>query len=427
VRPRKSHLIGLAFVCLTGAVGLSPALGVIVGGSGPEGDGTNTAPFTDSTNSSYGKYGGMTMDYVYKAGSQAYGSAVAIGYFEMITARHFGAGAGNIYEINGDQFEVIAKTPAPKDQGENSAPDLEILTFRNNTHPNRPLPGFYQIYSAAPPSGQVAVIVGTGRTGYMERVGSTSWIPHEVTESPDDPLTVRWGTNNYATYYPNTNPKFPATINSIRLTPFIGPVSTKCFNLPFAYTPTGTKDCGYGNGDSGGGVFFKDSSTGTWKLGGINLYVNAWPGGGTYDDQAASMYSYASWISNTLVGLNAYKLPGDADGDQNVDLDDYFILKENYGKTGMTWEQGDFTGNGVGPNGLKPDGIVDRYDLAALETNWGDRSAPYNALEEGYTIGPGGLVPEPASLALLAAGGVGLLLRRVRRGGENDARGKPRR
>ncbi|MFW6154735.1 MAG: heparinase II/III domain-containing protein [Planctomycetota bacterium] len=54
--------------------------------------------------------------------------------------------------------------------------------------------------------------------------------------------------------------------------------------------------------------------------------------------------------------------PGDADGDGDVDLDDFAILKQNFGITaGATWADGDFDG----------DGDVDLDDFAALKANFG--------------------------------------------------------
>ncbi len=52
---------------------------------------------------------------------------------------------------------------------------------------------------------------------------------------------------------------------------------------------------------------------------------------------------------------------GDIDGNGTVDLSDFFILRTNYGKTGMVRSQGDLTG----------DGAVDLSDFFILRQNYG--------------------------------------------------------
>jgi hypothetical protein len=65
----------------------------------------------------------------------------------------------------------------------------------------------------------------------------------------------------------------------------------------------------------------------------------------------------------TKFGLHklAPNLPGDANGDNMVDVGDLGILAANYGQTGKTWTQGDFNG----------DGSVDVGDLGILAANYG--------------------------------------------------------
>jgi hypothetical protein len=75
-------------------------------------------------------------------------------------------------------------------------------------------------------------------------------------------------------------------------------------------------------------------------------------------------------------------LPGDADFDGSVSFADYLALEANFGKTAMSWEQGDFNN----------DGTVTFSDYLLLEANFGKT------------------IPEPATLSLLALGG--LMIRR---------------
>jgi len=77
---------------------------------------------------------------------------------------------------------------------------------------------------------------------------------------------------------------------------------------------------------------------------------------------------------------------GDADCDGDVDLDDFVVMKNNWG-SGDRWTEADFDGNGT----------VDLDDFTQMKNNWGSAA-----------------VPEPASMCLLVFGGLGLLAKRRR-------------
>ena len=85
-------------------------------------------------------------------------------------------------------------------------------------------------------------------------------------------------------------------------------------------------------------------------------------------------------------------LPGDANGDGKVDINDLTIVLAHYGQTGMAWAQGEFTG----------DGTVDINDLTIVLAHYGQSFGSSAA-------GDVSAVPEPGALALLATGLVGLL------------------
>ena len=88
-------------------------------------------------------------------------------------------------------------------------------------------------------------------------------------------------------------------------------------------------------------------------------------------------------------------LPGDANLDGHVDINDLTIVLTNYGQTiDMSWTTGNFTG----------DGTVDINDLTIVLANYGQ--------SEGASAAGLAAVPEPGMLALLAAGVVGLLILR---------------
>ena len=81
-------------------------------------------------------------------------------------------------------------------------------------------------------------------------------------------------------------------------------------------------------------------------------------------------------------------LLGDADLNAYVDDDDLSLLLANWG-TGTTWGQGDFDASGS----------VNDDDLSLLLAHWNEGTPPLD----------GSAVPEPATLALLAIGGLALI------------------
>ena len=95
-------------------------------------------------------------------------------------------------------------------------------------------------------------------------------------------------------------------------------------------------------------------------------------------------------------------LPGDANLDGKVNINDLTVVLSHYGQTGMTWTQGEFTG----------DGTVDINDLTIVLANY-DKSA-------GSSAASLATVPEPSALLLAAVASMGLTAALWRKRSDNQ-------
>jgi hypothetical protein len=94
---------------------------------------------------------------------------------------------------------------------------------------------------------------------------------------------------------------------------------------------------------------------------------------------------YLSDFYNPGLAVINHLIPGDANSDGQVDINDLTIVLANFGQTGCTWSQGCMDGD--------PAGTVDINDLTIVLSDYGTTGSAV-----GVTA-----VPEPASAILLAA------------------------
>jgi hypothetical protein len=109
-------------------------------------------------------------------------------------------------------------------------------------------------------------------------------------------------------------------------------------------------------------------------------------------DNNGDIVGFGTYNGNSYQAFEILNLlPGDANGDGTVDINDLTIVLAHYNQTGQTWSAGEFTGSGT----------VDINDLTIVLAHYSETS--------GSSAGGPAAVPEPCALALLAAGAAGLL------------------
>ena len=101
---------------------------------------------------------------------------------------------------------------------------------------------------------------------------------------------------------------------------------------------------------------------------------------------------FVRWDDMAFVVANFQ--PGDVDGDLDVDLTDYNIIKSNLGNTGATLATGDLNG----------DGSVDLKDFEQWKKFY-----PHPGSGAGSGLAGGGTVPEPSCMLLLLIGVAGAI------------------
>jgi len=129
-------------------------------------------------------------------------------------------------------------------------------------------------------------------------------------------------------------------------------------------------------------------------------------GHATVDSVGTDTYSFSGANETDVLAIGAVEflsadtsVPGDADEDGDVDAADYIMVKKYFGGApGAVGTGGDVAD---GPNGKGQDGVVDWYDLQLLAENYSPAEAT-------------GMIPEPATMGLLAFGAFAMIRRRRR-------------
>lgn len=357
--------LGLVFLSV------SPCHAVILGTG--DGQGNTTAPADDPGFANVGILGS--------------GSAVYLGNGWMLTAAHVYNGSSGIPAstwIDGVSYANVAGSGVQltNPQGVAYTPYTDLELYQLATAP--PLPSL-SISSATPTAGWDVTMIGNGRSRSNTQTAfwNSSWQPSSTPSTYSGEIwssipDIRWGTN---------------VIDQGPLVAGVNTNSEMAFVTSFSQNGTANEAQG-APGDSGGGVFHKDATTGAWSLAGIMFSVSTLPGQpwgiSVFGDTtySADLSAYRSEIFKTMA------IPGDANFDGIVNSQDLAIVVSNWMKTG--------TGANAPSGDVNHDGLVNSQDLALISSVMAAEANIANSLVTR--------VPEPSSclLAFIAATGLGL-------------------
>ncbi len=390
-------IIATVMVCLP-----STSL-AIVGGT------MDYSDFSDPTSEWYG----MSMEGIVRARS---GSAVAVGNRWFLTARHFALAEGNT--MTAEDGSIYTITDIYTHSVDGSPVDLRLVRVAEETD------FWYDIWTMddimADPviPGEGLIVAGTGYDGTVGGFnGRRDQFVWEDTTTRD----WRWGTTELELYHSYTHLSYTSQVAQM--------------NFELGRTEY---ESGLGSGDSGGGLFAKNID-GDWELLGINAYIDARVY--AYDtSRSIFLPEYVDWI-------NSYIPDGDFDDNGTLDADDidalFAVIDALGGATPTGYELYDLNSDGVidmldmdfmihtllgteygdanldGEVGILDLGILgDNYSLAggwALGDFNGDGLVgilDLGTLGDNYGFTGDAVLPEPATLGLLAIGGVAILRRR---------------
>ncbi|MHC4561528.1 MAG: dockerin type I domain-containing protein [Planctomycetota bacterium] len=288
-----------------------------------------------------GYWEGMTWDYVGQkitipgGNHSGHSSYVAISERYLLTANHVAIDSSEHLEVNGIWYDIEDIVTKDELFGE-GAPDLKLIKVTRHTPvaTEQIIPEYYRVYTEAVLEDSLGILVGYGPSGVK-----------------------KWGTNE---------------------------MSIRDDDVVFSYDPGATDYESKGeSGDSGGGMFLKDSD-GAWKL----VSPIDWVGGGVY-------------LLPRIDRIRDVMLTGDLDGDGVVRVSDIDYYDDNvdtgdpdtydFNRDGTVdnddrnylidflaeWERTAEAGHGSKVGDFNLDGAVNGTDLAIMQTYFGQSVDSY--------------------------------------------------
>jgi hypothetical protein len=311
----------------------------------------------------------------YNVGIFGSGSAVYLGNGWVLTAAHvYDGSSGTPTQAWFDNtfYPVVPNSGVqltnPAGVAGTTYTDLEM--FKLSTMP--PLPTL-TITPTAPAVGWQVTMAGNGRDRANNQ--TAYWTPTwQPSSTPTALAGDTWGTMQDLRWGTNVIDQTGATqgVNGNYEVAFMTSFSARGTSYEAQGTP----------GDSGGGVFHKDPTTGAWSLAGIMFSTTSLAGQpfgiSVFGDTtwSADLYYYRTQIYKTMA------IPGDVNFDGIVNSQDLALVISNWLKTGK--------GANAPVGDANHDGIVNSQDLAIISSIASSSGGGNNVAG----------VPEPASLLL---------------------------
>jgi len=236
-------------------------------------------------------------------------TAVAIGPRAIITAKHVQGYATQSFLMDGVYYPAksIAQHPTC---------DLQVIELQKD------LPGWHQLATSAT-AGQKVVVAGNGYVAGTSTSKGYNWASTRA---------ETWGMNS------------------------LDSVTSWYLVTKFNSGAPNPSEASFATYDSGGGVFVQQPD-GSLALAGVIVSVSSSTGFSAYGDRGYSinLIPQATWMAQ----FKAAPCPADLNGDRLVNVKDFFILANCFGKPG----------GGIGD--LDKDGDCDTVDFNTLNASMG--------------------------------------------------------